>query len=134
MWARATFLSIMIMASPAAAKAKVALKDDPTIEQGLVTVAIGKLLYRGCDDITPRRLKAIGFASSLNKRAKSLGYSGAEIDAYLDSDKDKNRVKAKARKYLASKGADLKDSSSICAVGRAEIQQETMVGRYLRLN
>ena len=123
----------VLVAMTTSADARVQLKDDAVIEDGLVLVSTGKMLYRGCDAIAPRRLKALSFARSLQKRAQSLGYSNAEIDAYLDSETDKDRVKAKARAYLTGKGADLASSASLCSVGAVEINQETSVGRYLRL-
>ncbi len=127
-------IAALLMAGTASAEARVALKDDKTIEAGLVTVAIGKVLYKSCEDISPRRIKAFSFARSLQSRAKSLGYSNAEIDAYLDSERDKDRVKAKAAKYLKSKGADMSNPASICAVGKKEIATETSVGKFLRTN
>lgn len=128
------FVTMAVLAAmTTGAEARVQLKDDATIENGLKTVAIGKMLYKGCDQISPRRLKAFSFARSLQSRARALGYSDAEIDAYLDSDIDKGRVKAKARAYLISKGVDFQASETLCTVGAAEIKGETAVGRFLRL-
>ena len=116
-----------------AAEARVSLKDDATIESGLRTVAIGKMLYKGCEQISPRRIKAFSFARSLQSRARDLGYSDAEIDAYLDSDADKQRVKTKARAYLKAQGANFAKPSTLCGVGAAEIKGGTAVGQFLRL-
>lgn len=126
-----TLTILAAMTLPADARAS--LQSDTTIENGLVIVATGKMLYKGCDNITPRRIKAFSFARSLQLRARELGYSDAEIDAYLDSDTDKARVKSKARAYLKKQGADLSDPVSLCSVGASEIQSETSVGKFLRL-
>lgn len=134
MRAKAIGLALALAASTATAEARVALKDDPTIESGLQVVAIGKILSRGCGEISPRRIKALSFAMSLQSRARALGYSDAEIDAYLDSERDKERIKAQARKYLIARGANLSDTKSICAVGRSEVAQGTSVGAFLRVN
>lgn len=123
----------IFVALAAPAEARVKLQDDKTIEDGLQVVAIAKLLYRGCDNITPRRIKAFSFARSLQSRARDLGYSDAEIDAYLDSDTDKARVKGKARAYLKARGVDFKTSAKLCSVGATEIRAETSVGQFLRL-
>ena len=122
------------MLGPVSAEARKALQDDQTIENGLVIISIGRMLYKGCGDIQPRRLKALGFATSLHNRAQSLGYSRSEIDAYLDSEEDKARVVGKAQAYLRSKGATLSDPASVCAIGRDEIESETSVGKYLRID
>ena len=124
----AACVALMATAMPVAAQARTALQDDPNIENGLVLVAAGKMLRDDCDDISPRYLKALAFARSLESRAKKLGYSRKEIEAYLDSRPDKNRVKAKARAWLTSKGDD------ICAFGRAEIAGGTALGGLLKVN
>ena len=126
-------ITLAILAAMATgAEARVQLKDDATIEDGLKVVAIGKILYKGCEQIKPRRLKAFSFARSLQSRARALGYSDDEIDAYLDSDADKDRVKSKARAYLQARGVDFAKPATLCTVGAAEIQAETAVGRFLR--
>ena len=119
-------LSLCLAAS--VAQARTALKDDATIENGLVLVAVGKMMRDQCADISPRYIPAFAFAKSLESRAKKLGYSSAEIDAYLKSKDDKARVKAKARDWIAARGGDA------CAVGRAEIAGGTTLGGLLRLN
>lgn len=123
---------VLVFALAGTVQARTALKDDPMIEDGLQIVATGKMLYRGCDAITPRRIKAFSFARSLQKRARALGYSDAEIDAYLDSEADKKRIKAKARNYLEGRGVDFKAPATFCKVGQSEIAKETAVGRFLR--
>ena len=119
---------VALSVTVATAQARTALQDDPTIENGLVLVAAGKMLRDECDDISPRYFKAIAFARALERRAKKLGYDRGEIEAYLDSRTDKNRVKGKARAWLASRGDD------ICAVGRAEIAGGTTLGGLLKVN
>ena len=68
-----------VAATTSLADARVALKDDKTIENGLVLVATGKILRDTCTDITPRVIKAISFARSLQARAKSLGRSARRV-------------------------------------------------------
>ncbi len=126
-----TLAILAAMTMPVEARTK--LQDDTTIENGLTVVAIGKLLYKGCDNISPRRIKAFSFARSLQSRARGLGYTDAEIDAYLDSETDKNRVKKKARTYLSSRGVDFDNPATLCSVGASEIKTETDVGKFLRL-
>lgn len=110
------------------ASARTALQDDATIENGLVLVAVGKMMRDQCPDISPRYIKAFAFAKGLETRAKKLGYNRDEIDAYLKSKSDKKRVKAKAREWIAARGGD------VCAVGRAEIAKGSTLGALLRAN
>ncbi|WP_159808261.1 DUF5333 domain-containing protein [Litoreibacter roseus] len=128
----AMILAAALVASTASADARTRLQDDATIDNGLKIVAIGKMLTDKCSAIEPRRIKAFGFALSLQQRAKGLGYSDAEIDAYLDNDTEKKRIKSAARAYLRARGADFKKPETFCAVGKAEISNETKVGQYLR--
>lgn len=125
---------VALLSLPSVSEARVSLQDDKTLENGLVTVAIARTLYRSCDDIEPKKLKAYGFLRGLYKHAKSLGYTTEEIEAYIDNEADKKRVESKAYSYIASKGADMEVVSTICEVGRAEIEVESFVGKYLRIN
>lgn len=127
----AIILLLALGATATAADARVRLQDDKIIENGLRLVSIGKMLYRNCDDIKPRRFRAFQFARSLQSRARKMGYSDAEIDAYLDSDKDKDRIKGQARKYLEARGVNFSQPATFCKVGRAEIAAETTVGNLL---
>lgn len=124
----------ILMASTASANARVALKDDAKIENGLTLFAIGDRLDETCPEIKVREFKTKAYALSLFNRARSLGYSASEIDAYLDSEPDKKRIKGRAAAYLKSKGANLNSAASICEVGRKEVADQTSVGRYLRVS
>ena len=121
-------LSLSLALGATTALARTPLQDDATIENGLVMVAVGKMMRDECADISPRYIQAFSFAKSLESRAKKLGYTSDEIDAYLKSRDDKDRVKAKARAWIDARGGDT------CAVGRAEIEGGTMLGGLLKLN
>ncbi len=127
-------ITAFLLVAPVGADAKVALKDDPTIENGLTLFAVGDRLDETCPEIKVRELKTKAYALSLFNHARGLGYSTAEIDAYLDSEPDKTRIKAHAANYLKSKGANLNNTASICEVGRKEVADQTSVGRYLRVS
>lgn len=120
-------LMLMLAIPLDAAKARTPLQEDATIENGLVLVAVGKMMRDQCEEISPRYVRAYSFAKSLESRARGLGYTRDEIDAYLKSRSDKDRVKAKARQWIAAKGGE------VCEVARAEIASETTLGRLLRL-
>lgn len=132
---RTTLLTTaLFLALSTSADARVALKDDAKIENGLTLFAIGDRLDETCTDISVREFKTKAYALSLFNHARGLGYSASEIDAYLDSDTDKQRIKSRAASYLKSKGADMNNPASICAVGKKEVVDQTSVGRYLRAN
>jgi hypothetical protein len=131
---RAALFALLVAGAATTADARVALQDDPTLEDGLIKVAIGNYIRKGCKSISPRMIKAYTYARGLQKHARDLGYSDDEIDAYLDSDPDKERVKAQARVYLAERGASVSKPDTLCAVGRAEIAAESQIGRLLKEN
>lgn len=131
---RTLTLTLVFLGSTAVADARVALPDHKTIEDGLVIVAIGDALRKNCDGISPRVFRAYGFARKLYNEARALGYTDDEIDAYLDSEADKARVRGKARAYLASKGVKTDDPASYCVAGQKEIERNTQIGVLLRTN
>ena len=128
----ATLIALtFITAGPGVARASLA--EDRIIDDGLTLVAIGRYLDKSCADIGPKYLKSYGFARSLQRRARELGYSDAEIEAFLDDDNEKARVKAQARAYLEAQGANFDEPATLCKVGRNEIANQTPVGKFLTI-
>jgi hypothetical protein len=76
--------------------------------------------------------RAIGYVSNLEQKARSLGYTREEIDAYTDSDTEKDRLRAKAATFFAARGVDTSDPQSYCALGLEEIQKASRIGSLLR--
>ena len=116
----------------AAAQDKPSLRDVPEIENVIFAAAIGYEISEICPTISARRLKAIGRAWQLRSRANALGYSDSEIKAYVESDVEKARMRAKGEAYLKSKGAVYGQPETFCVVGRAEIEKNSAVGALLR--
>ncbi|MBT8474464.1 MAG: DUF5333 domain-containing protein [Rhodobacteraceae bacterium] len=124
----------MMCAGTAMAEARIALSDDKVIDDGLTVVAIGDFLRDNCAQIEPRFWRSISFMRSLQARAHELGYSDDEIEAFLDDDGEKARVRARAKAYLEARGVAFDDPKTFCTVGKAEIAAETTVGRFLKVN
>ncbi len=70
----------------------------------------------------------------LQSHARNLGYSDNEIDEYLKSKAEKDRVNARARRYLTSLGADFDDNATFCTVARNEIAAERGIGAFFYVN
>lgn len=115
-----------------AASAKPSLRDVPEIENMLFVVAIANEVSKVCNSINGRRLKGYNLLLRLRSKANRMGYSDAEIRAYVESDAEKARMRAKGEKYLVSQGVNLKDTETYCAFGRAEIAKSSAVGALLR--
>jgi len=102
------------------------------ITEGLINTAIAYEIDRVCDSIDGRTLEGINFLWSLKQHASELGYSDAEIRAYVDNEEEKDRLEAIARDRLRAMGAVEGQPETYCGVGRAEMAAQSEIGRFLR--
>lgn len=112
--------------------AQTALKDVAEVRDGIIYVGMAYEISEECGSIDARLFRGIGYLQSLRRRASDLGYSDAEIDAYINNDAEKDRLEGIARAQLAQLGVVRGDEASHCAVGRAQIASNTRVGWLLR--
>ncbi len=129
---RAVTFSLIFSLAATGAFAKPSLRSVDVVEDGLFTIAVADKLRKECDGLAGKILKALSQLSDLQDYASSLGYSDAEIKAYVDSDAEKNRMKAKRDAYLIKQGVVKSDPATYCAAGRAEIQKSSRIGALLR--
>ncbi len=119
----------LLVALPAAAS----LRDERGITEGLITVGIAYEISEVCPQIGPRLLRGLDYLMSLQSAARGMGYSAAEVKAFVEDDAEKDRLEAVARDRLAKMGARKGDVGAHCAVGRAEVARDSQVGRLLSL-
>jgi hypothetical protein len=119
---------------PALAEAKPPLREVKEIDNELYYIAIANEISEFCPSISGRRLKAIGVMWDLRSKANKLGYSDTEIRAFVDSDAEKDRMRAKGEAYLAANGVSYDNPTSFCALGKKEIDRNSAIGVYLRAN
>lgn len=112
--------------------AQPALRDVASIDNALFDLGVADIIRKQCPDVSARMVRALRYARNLQKQARALGYSDAQIDAYLDSDADKARLRRKAASYFKANGVDTSDPQSYCALGRAEIQKSSRIGSLLK--
>ena len=115
-----------------AASARPALKDVATVREGIIATGMAYEITQKCGSISPRYFRAIGYLNTLKDHAKGLGYSESEIDAYTSDKAEENRLKVVARARLAELGVIADDEDSYCAVGRAEMAKNSVVGQLIR--
>ena len=108
------------------------LKDVAEIRDGIIAAGMAIEIGDKCDSISVRLLRGALYLNSLKSRAEDLGYSRAEIDAYVDDRAEKSRLEGIARERLAELGAVAGQGDTYCAVGQSEIGAQTAVGRLLR--
>ncbi len=131
-YARSMVMAAVLMAAPTLTMAKPPLREVSEIDDTLYYIAIANEIDKYCDQISGRRLKAIAEMWSLRSRANKLGYSDDEIRAYVESDSEKARMRAKGERYLAAHGVSYEQPETFCALGRAEIARNSAIGVYLR--
>lgn len=129
-----SILALVLAGSPVPAADLPPLSDNAYINERLIAAKIGDLIRRTCPDIEARRIFAIREALKLRDYALELGYSMDEIEAFVESDREKQRVTDAASAYLSANGVVEGDASSYCALGRAEIERGSITGTLLRMN
>jgi len=124
--------TMALIAFSASLSAKPALKDVAHVREGIISVGIAYEISQECGSIRARLIRGLNYLEGLKDHARSLGYTDAEIDAYVDDRAEKNRLEGIARTRLASMGAESGNSASYCTVGRSEMSAGSSIGRLLR--
>ena len=128
----AALLSAALVAGPGWAKPP--LREVAVIDDALFDLGIADRIRKECPSIDARMFRAIGYVRDLQQQARDLGYSKSEIEAYTDSDAEKDRMRAKAKDFFAQRGGDTSEPQSYCALGREEIQKSSRIGSLLKAN
>ncbi|MEP2532831.1 DUF5333 domain-containing protein [Shimia sp.] len=124
----------LVFAGAASASAKPPLRDVREIDDKVYYALVAYEIGEQCDSISARKLKGINDLWALGRRAKALGYTEAEIKAYIRSDAEKARMRARGEAYMEYKGVSYDDPETFCVLGRAEIERNSAIGVYLRAN
>lgn len=124
--------TIFTIALGGAVLAKPPLRSVAYIDDGLFNVAVADAIRKGCSSIDARLFKAIGVLRDLRAHARALGYTKAEIDAYVDSDAEKDRMRARGAQVFAARGLDPDNPDDLCRFGQHEIAQKSAIGVLLK--
>lgn len=108
------------------------LSEVAEIDDGLMAIAIADEMRRRCDGVQPRYWRAFQTLRQLEARARDLGFSDAQIEAYVTSDAEKARMREKATAWLAERSVDVADTDAFCGYARRAIDAENAIGRLLR--
>ena len=108
------------------------LKDEAEIRDALLVVGMAYEISQKCESIDARTVTGIRTLLNLKSRARELGYSNAEIDAYIDDKAEKKRLEGIARGQLVQLGVVAEEPETYCTVGRDQIAKGTGIGRLLR--
>lgn len=124
-------LTVCLLVGSAAA-AKPPLREVAYVDDGLFQIAVADVIRKGCTDIDARLFRAMGALRDLRNHALSLGYTRDEIDAYVDSDDEKNRMRARGAELFDARGVNPENPDDLCRMGREEIAKNSPVGKLLR--
>ena len=125
-------IGVIIAGLSGAATANPALKDVAYVREGIIAIGMALELSEKCSSISPRRIRRINYLFSLRNHAFDLGFSRAEVDAYVNDKVEENRLKEIAYGRFRDLGTVSGDAASYCTVGLAEIAKGTAIGRLLR--
>jgi len=108
------------------------LREVAEIDDRVVEIAVANRIRKRCDDISARMFDAIGLARRLEAEAKTMGYSDADIRAYMQSEPEKRLRRARRDAIFAARGIDPKDRAALCRMGHEEIARNSQIGALLR--
>lgn len=120
---------VAALAVPAAALEP--LSSEKYINDRLIAARIADRIRRECPSIDGRLVYAYQQARALQRYALDKGYTKAQVDAFLDSKSDKQRIYAVAEDYMARNGVVKGNAESFCQLGRQEIANRTVTGSLL---
>ncbi len=129
-------IALGLAAGPALATAdggKPPLREVREIDDGLLAVGIADEIRKECDDISARMFRALGYISSLERRARELGYTEDEIEDYVTSKEEKKRMRARGEAWLEAQGVNQSEPGALCALGRREIAKGSQIGALLKV-
>lgn len=112
--------------------AKPPLRDVAEIDNMVMYVAIADEIRKSCDGISARLLTAYSTLNGLKRKARDLGYTEDEIEAYVTSKSEKARMREKAEAYLTSSGVPANDKPALCRFGAMQIKAQTEIGQLLK--
>lgn len=123
-------LAALLMAVPAFALEP--LPEEKHINDSLRAGRIGDVIRKTCPTISARMFVVLGKIEALKGYALEKGYTRAEVEAFIKNPDQKARLRAEADAYLAAAGAVAGQPETYCAVGEAEIAQNSLIGQLLR--
>lgn len=125
-------LSAVVLAGAGVAAAKPPLRDVSDIDDQVYYILVAYVISEECSVIDARKIKGVTRLWSLGRQAQALGYSEAEIKAYIRSDEEKARMRKRGEAYMKVKGVSHDEPESFCELGHAEIERNSAIGVYLR--
>ena len=123
----------LAVATPAVANGELPpLREQDYIYNRLFAAAVGDEIRKACPDISPRWFRVLRGRYDLENRARDLGYTREQVEAFIESEEEQDRMRRLRDAYLERHGVVKGDSESYCDLGRAEIERNSLIGYLLR--
>jgi len=129
----------VVLASPIRADAmpqadiNAALRGNADVYNGLFTAALIKHIVDSCPDLQgPNRLQRVTFFMGLYNRARGMGFTRDQIEAFVDDETEQERLKGVVDGFLTQAGVDPSNTQAVCTYARAEMADRSALGRRLR--
>ena len=108
------------------------LSTVQSLNDDLRALFIADQIRISCPTIDARMVQGWAFAYSIERRARGIGYSRAEIKDFVESKKERKRLEAETAAYLKANGVKGGQPETYCALGRAEIAKGSQIGAFLK--
>ena len=125
-------VGIALCADTSFAQGTVPLAEEPHINEQLMSAAVGDVIRNTCPTISARMVTVYFKVKELEKYARNAGYDEAEVKAFLKDKTQKARIKGLAVDYMTANGVVEGDIESYCALGKAEIRKDSLIGSLLK--
>lgn len=110
------------------------LRETPEIYNGLFTAALIKHIADSCEDSIepPGKLARVSYFLGLYNKARALGPSRQQIEAFVEDKAEQERMRQLVYTYLRNADVDPMNEQAVCAYASNEIAQGTALGSRLR--
>lgn len=129
----AVLFSGSAVAATTQAQVNETLRTTPEIYNGLFTAALIKHIVDTCPEVSPPgRLTRVSHFLSLYNRARGLGFSRAQIEAFVENKEEQARMRDLVETHLQAADVDPYNEAAVCAYAQAQIAERSALGRQLR--
>lgn len=110
-----------------------ALRANAGVYNGLFTAGLIKHIVDTCPEVQgPNRMSRVTYFMGLYNQARRLGFSRAQIEAFVDDKVEQDRLRDLVKAHLKRQGVDPDSQEAVCTYARAQMAEGTILGTRLR--
>ena len=127
-------LILAIPAADAVAQTLPPLHEDRRVRASFYAAGMADIFRNNCTELSGRDLRGLRYALALRSYAFDKGYTKDDVDTLLKNERQAEILRQQIVRDLGRRGAKPGNEAGYCAVGREEIERNTLAGRLLRDN